>query len=332
MLLALLVGCTPMMGRLDLTSPAAQARLPPIAVGDEVTFAVLGDFGLHEEGRIPQRSAAVLDQVDQVCADCDFIVLAGDNLYPNGVPRSGDTAFLDALADRLDPPLLLVLGNHDWGAFIWPLGGANKRRARRQLDWVATRDDVWGQTHFWAVNAGPVHLVGLDSTYVVRRCDASLDCRGQPLLDSLSGLIEQPDAANARWTVVASHHPYRSDGDHGDAGAFVDAPPISLGKGEPWKATIDALKPDLLVSGHDHHLQLMAHEGRLLAISASGAKSRTVDIETRPSLFASTDPGFALVRATSGALTVEMHTATTCVAARSTPDSESTSVACEPPG
>ena len=310
--LLVLASCTPMMGRLGLSAPASQATLPPIDVGDTATFVVLGDFGLHEDGRIPARSAAVLDQIDTVCADCDFVLLPGDNLYPNGVPSNGDTAFLDALADRVDVPLYLVLGNHDWGAYIWPVGGANKRRVKRQLAWVETRDDVHGHTHFWSAQAGPVHLLALDSTYVVRRCNEALVCRGQGLLEALSSLTQPETSA---WTVLAAHHAYLSDGDHGDAGSFVDSPPFNLGRGESWKAAVEALEPDLLVSGHDHHLQLIEHDDRLLAISASGAKSRTVDTETRPSLFASTDPGFALVRATADQLTVEMHTASRCVAA-----------------
>ncbi|MEZ4320248.1 MAG: metallophosphoesterase [Myxococcota bacterium] len=303
----LLVGCTPRMGRLDLESPAVVSELGlPASVADTTRFAVLGDFGHQDDGALPASSRTLLDRVLEGCPDCDFVVLAGDNVYPNGVPRSGDTRVLDAIADAVPIPVVVVLGNHDWGAYWWPFGGASRQRATRELEWIARRDDVVGG-HFWSLDTPAARLVGLDSTYLVRRCSKTGTCRGQ---DAIA--ILRPTFDTDRWTVAVGHHPLASDGWHGDAGHYAD-PVVSLGRGRGYRTLLEAVSPDLVVSGHDHHLQVVPDGSILQVVSGSGSEQRPVRARAS-SLFASDQAGFALVTLTSDELRIEIHTEGACTA------------------
>jgi 3',5'-cyclic AMP phosphodiesterase CpdA len=176
-------------------------------------LAVAGDVGDSRRGlRATAASMAA------VIADRPFdaLLLLGDNVYPRGDPqRLPDTVFgpfapvLDAGAE-----LLAVIGNHD------------VRHADEQVA-------AFGMPgRWWARELGDVLLVGLDST---RRRD-----------ESQRAWLEQTLAASeARWKVVALHHP-----------------PYSAGYQRSHRGVREAFGPlferhgvQLVLSGHEHDYQ-----------------------------------------------------------------------------
>lgn len=76
-------------------------------------------------------------------------------------------------------------------------------------------------------------------------------------------------ASKAKWTVAYAHHPYVSNGSHGNAGEFEGLPSSSTGplpiglpvtaNGQPWKDLLDqslcAMDVDFFMFGHDHILE-----------------------------------------------------------------------------
>ncbi|MFN7454784.1 MAG: hypothetical protein ACK5RO_09015 [Pseudobdellovibrionaceae bacterium] len=83
----------------------------------------------------------------------------------------------------------------------------------------------------------------------------------------------------ATWTILVMHHPYLSNGKHGNAGNYdgVPFPPYS---GNHVKKMVEDLicnKVDLVFSGHDHSLQVLKSpkncEKTLFVISGAGASA-----------------------------------------------------------
>jgi tartrate-resistant acid phosphatase type 5 len=66
--------------------------------------------------------------------------------------------------------------------------------------------------------------------------------------------------SRARWKIAFAHHPYLSNGLHGNAGNYDGVPealPVTT-NGSPYKAMLNATlcqHADLMIAGHDHDLQ-----------------------------------------------------------------------------
>ncbi|MBT8495851.1 MAG: hypothetical protein KJO07_22600, partial [Deltaproteobacteria bacterium] len=103
----------------------------------------------------------------------------------------------------------------------------------------------------------------------------------------------------ADWVFQAGHHPYRSNGRHGNAGNYeaieidgedvdIDDIPVPIGQvnGEKIKAFFDETvcgTVDFSVSGHDHNRQWLDEPGALCGteLIVSGAGAKTTDFEPR---------------------------------------------------
>jgi tartrate-resistant acid phosphatase type 5 len=126
----------------------------------------------------------------------------------------------------------------------------------------------------------------------------------------------------APWRIAVGHHPYLSNGPHGNAGSFKDLWLVNW-RGEQFKAFFDGHvlgNVDLYLSGHDHNLQFFARAqddgepATALVVAGSTAKcggAGRAENGTRPGTvtpaFEYYGPGFALVDVTADRLTVELH-------------------------
>jgi predicted phosphodiesterase len=188
-----------------------EVRDPP----PEVHLAVVGDIG--DGGRTATATGAAVARI-AVDEPFDAVVLLGDNVYPDGRPeRLADTVF-GPLATVLasGTQLVAILGNHD------VIGG----HGDDQLTTLGMEGRWWART--W----GDVLLIGLDSN--------DLDAPGQ-----LAFLESTLAASDARWRIVAVHHPPYSAGYQGSS---LDV--------RQWLAPV--LKRhdvQLVLSGHDHDYQ-----------------------------------------------------------------------------
>ncbi len=158
---------------------------------DRFSFLVIGDTG---EGDEPQY--AVVPGLLEAGRDTSFAVLVSDVIYPVGSADDYDTKFFRPYRDY-PAPIYAVPGNHDWyedlGAFMRVFCGdappLEPEPRPRPLTRARLRALLWHQPRrgdgqhldearklrsapaqqavqpgpYWAVDAGPVRIVGIDT-------------------------------------------------------------------------------------------------------------------------------------------------------------------------
>jgi hypothetical protein len=270
----------------DAGPEAPDARRP-----DLVKFVVMGDTG---EGNTDQR--AVGERIRDVCAadGCDFVLLLGDNIYDDGVASVDDpqwqTKFEEPYRD-IDLPFWAVLGNHDYGGDViginapgigneWDKGPIEVQYTERSAKWRMP------DTHY-TLTVGHVGFIMLDTNSLMWG-DTTHGDQAMWLPTALE------EVAGARWVFVAGHHPYRSNGTHGNAGNY-DAPevlglplpnPIPLLNGGNVKSWFEEHLcgiGDVYFSGHDHSRQWLNEPTALCGTEMiiSGAGAKVTDIMAR---------------------------------------------------
>jgi hypothetical protein len=258
----------------------ATAEPFPLADPTVVRLAALGDTG---RGDPNQRRVA--KGVVRACQErgCDAIALLGDLLYPNGMESDDDPRAADWIAAPYAPvgvPLLLVLGNHDYGR------GRDRESARRLLRWARSHPGIVLPAEAWDVRVGAVHLFGLDTNTAFQFGDAP----------QRTWLTRGLDESDAPWKVVLGHHPYLSNGDHGNAGSYEGWSGVPIMSGAGLLRLFEGAlcgRADLYLAGHDHNRQLLEACGVDLVVSGGGsATTPLVDRGNQPR-FASAEPGFA---------------------------------------
>lgn len=258
-----------------------------------VRFVAIGDTG---KGNAGQR--AVARAVRAVCEarGCDFVVLLGDNYYPRGM-QSPDDPRIDALVTDvyadLGVPVYAVLGNHDWGH------GRDADAAGWQVDWARAHPFVRMPAPYYGFTAGPAAFFALDTTSIFYGDGA----------EQVAWLDEALREADARYKVVFGHHTYRSNGEHGNAGAYEGLGWVPIVRGAPLKRMFQEHvcgRADLYVSGHDHLLQWISHCGTELVVSGAGATARELVDRGNEPRFAAARLGLAWIEL-GDALTVAFH-------------------------
>jgi tartrate-resistant acid phosphatase type 5 len=278
-------------------------------------FAALGDTGKGNDGQ--RRVAAALADACTQYGGCRFAILLGDNIYDSGAEDAQDPQwdekFQDPYAD-VDMPFYATLGNHDYGApailqsFAGGIG-VDPTRGQAQLDYAAQQDKFRMPSSFYRFSEGPVELVSLNT--------ASMFWRDLTFIEDITGFALINDqqeetlpqwAANplASWRIAFGHHPYLSNGRHGNAGSydFVFIPGLP-GSGTALREFMETYvigEFDVYLAGHDHNLQdLGEHEGTQVIVSGAGASTRELRPQN-PSLYEAESLGFVLVEATEASL------------------------------
>jgi tartrate-resistant acid phosphatase type 5 len=231
-----------------------------------VRFVALGDGGEGNEAQY---------QVGQAMADlcctlgCDLALYLGDNFYDDGVSSledmQFDTKFELPYAD-LDIPFYVVLGNHDSGG----LGGAGFEfwRGAIQVDYTNVSDKWTMPNEYYAFVQEHVTFVGLDTNALMW---------GHQVSEQREFVADTIDAATTPWVIAFGHHPYISNGKHGDAGAYEGIPGIPILSGGSVKSFFDdeiCGRVDLYFSGHDHNRQWLPRAcDTQLVVSGAAAKT-----------------------------------------------------------
>jgi len=251
-------------------SPDPESEVPPYVVlpGSGHTVMASGQW-------------AVADAAEQYCtsqASCDFGLLLGDNVYPDGATEGADgRADAQRFQDILVSPYRsmfsrfpefqfdVVLGNHDWHT---SLGGAVA-----QLGFMDAHPNYFMEDMFYvrrhATPAGTVDVFAIDtelllSTVPVPKLKMNPDgdmgfreeneepsswlkeyAAARP--DQVEWLRAKLQASDARWKIVFGHHPLWSS-----AGWKVGQ------ARELRRLLLPVLCPmaDIYVAGHDHTLEL----------------------------------------------------------------------------
>jgi tartrate-resistant acid phosphatase type 5 len=233
-------------------SPKPFVQTKPSAVADEaggkdagpaLRFVAVGDTGKGNDGQYQVGAT-----IGALCEKqgCDFVALLGDNFYPSGVSSADDaqwqTAFEKPYAS-VKAPFYAVLGNHDYGGdgIGWELP-----KAQAELDYAKLHSNFVLPDFHYRFQKGEVDFFVADTNRSMFSVDDDMRQHFATWLPE----------STATWKIVLAHHPYLSNGRHGNAGSYDGVPLIQLGHGvkEFVEAEVCGLA-DLYIDGHDHELE-----------------------------------------------------------------------------
>jgi tartrate-resistant acid phosphatase type 5 len=226
----------------------------------EVRFVAMGDAGEGNEGQF-----AVAEAIRGVCEErgCDFALYLGDNFYDTGVTSTMDEQFeqkFELPYAALDFPFMVTLGNHDYGTL------ANEWAKSQYYIEYSEQSDKWVfPDEYYSFQEENVHFISLDTSQIF--WSYQLDEQAQFIQQDLAGLQDT-------WVIMFGHHPYISNGEHGNAGNYEGLGAL-LG-GQSVKDFFDESvcgKAHVYICGHDHNRQWLAPQcGTEFIVSGGGAK------------------------------------------------------------
>ncbi len=278
---------------------SSAARVYPLDAPPPASFrfVAVGDTGKGNQGQLD-----VARGIGRYCRvhGCDFAVLLGDNIYDSGVTSAADPQFAHKFETPyagLGLPFHVVLGNHDYGG-----GGAGDEhhKGQFQIDYTR-RSRTWRlPAAYYRWQRGEVELFALDTNAQMHSRDT----------DQARDVAMWITSSTARWKIAYGHHPYRSNGPHGDAGRYEGAAGVTPWSGDGVKHFFDAHicgQVDLYLSGHDHSRQWLTEPcgGRTeLVVSGAGASASSLP-GAHPTHFQSLALGFVAIAIEGGTLTAE---------------------------
>lgn len=243
------------------------ARSPPPVL----RFAAVGDTGKGTPGQ-----QKVADAIAAKCAKdgCDFVQLLGDNIYESGVDSVSDPLFqtrFELPYANVRAPFWVVLGNHDYGG-----GGAGTsfERGQFEVDYSAISSKWRLPAHFWHRAQHNVEMFGLDTNLILFGRDA----------DQRAQVPTWIAASVATWKLAFGHHPYLSNGPHGNASAYEGVPGLPVVSGDAFKDFMAAYvcgKVDLYLCGHEHSSQWLTETCRGTELVVAGAGAEGTALTTR---------------------------------------------------
>ncbi len=276
------------------------ADMPP--QGPFRRFVAIGDVGTGSPTQI--KVGQSIGTVCNALGGCDFGLLLGDNVYDSGVDSVNDARFTNFFVvpyGHLSFPFYVVLGNHDLGGDGLGLD-LDFNKANYQIDYSQQNQQWKMPARHYQVDQDALWLVGLNTT------DVFFDQADNQKADVLNWLSNAP---NDRWKIAFGHHPYISNGRHGNAGEYEGLPFVPIANGQAVKEFMDDTvcgKFDMYICGHDHNRQdLVATCGTEFIVSGAGAK--TTDLEGRGNTahFERDTEGFLLIEATRTTLKVQFY-------------------------
>ncbi|WP_020648856.1 metallophosphoesterase [Solimonas variicoloris] len=287
-------------------------------------FIALGDTGAPAPDGEADNVAKV---VAAVCAQrgCDFATMAGDNIYETGADSADDPIFQAAFEtpyQDLDFPFFVALGNHDNSLAI-PGGGGANARGDAQVDYAMSAHNAAGKwvmparyySVTWPRDASTplAEFFVIDSSPITHYLDdPNAEWRGDALqayiAEQQTFLQDGMAASQARWKFALAHHPYISNGDHGNAGDYERGSGADICvlqgvlvsgscRGADYKAFLEQTicdQADIFLNGHDHNLYWLkpvAGCGKTQHIlSGAGSKARsTLDAARNEAYFQTGD-------------------------------------------
>lgn len=251
-----------------------------------VRFIAVGDTGTGKEGQYKVASA-----IRSVCEErgCDFAIGLGDNIYESGVESEDDQQWIDKFEKpykNLDFPFYMTLGNHDNSHFGGE--GLDNHKGEHQVAYHYRDDrlsDKWQMPARYYRFGAPlndqkplVDFFSLDSNPLAAISDFDYKYWQLPYKKQQGEWIDaEMQKSTAPWKIAFAHHPYMSNGRHGNAGIYDYVPGLGLVyKNFLEKHVCD--RADVIIAGHDHDLQWLRpvqNCGKTFHIvSGAGAKTR----------------------------------------------------------
>lgn len=268
---------------------SGSATAPDAAVAPKpVKFIVIGDAG---KGNADQRRVAIA--IRDLCQQkgCDFVLMLGDNIYDAGVESVTDSQWqtkFEQPYNDVDLPFYVALGNHDYGGTLYfddaPGIGNEFDKGKIEVDYTQVSTKWTMPATHYTFDYGNVGFIVLDTNSIMWG-DTTYGDQAAWLPTATTAL------AGKRWVFTAGHHPYRSNGQHGNAGDY-DAPelagipisnPLPIANGDDLKTFFDnniCGISQVYFAGHDHSRQWLdepsAMCGTQMIISGAGASTTTI--------------------------------------------------------
>jgi len=216
-----------------------------------VAFFAIGDTGYG--GEILRANAASMARTAEE-RPVGFVLLLGDNFYPSGVESTEDRRWREVFEEpfaKLEVPFYAVLGNHDHRGDPDVEVAYTKKSSRWKMParWYTFRVPMKDgfEAQFFALDTQPIHHGWGEGK------------------EQQAWLESELAISTARWKIVFGHHPFLSHGSHGST-AELQARIAPL---------LERYGVDLVVSGHDHDLQLIASKkGWIQIVSGAGCSTR----------------------------------------------------------
>jgi hypothetical protein len=275
--LALLIGVSGLFGSPREASAGS--------AGDEIVFAVIGDYGLA--GNAQRRVSDMIKSHDP-----DFIITTGDNNYESGSASTIDANVGQYYCEYIYPytgsycpggPVVEYgrffpsLGNHDLGSS----STAAPYRAYFTLP---------GNERYYDYIRGPVH-------FIVRNTETDADGKSWSS-DQGRWAKDVMENSTSPWMIVYQHKSAYSSGDHGDGNPNQFWPVHDYGV-------------DAVLSGHDHDYERIHRDGILHFVNGIGGGGIREFEATTPGsqVRYNADHGAMIVRATSTEINFKFYNA-----------------------
>ncbi len=204
---------------------------------------------------------------------CDFVQLLGDNIYDSGVDSTSDTQWQSKFElpyKDLNLPFWVVLGNHDYGA---DGAGTDFGKGKNEIDYTQVSTKWKLPAAYYTRSEKHVDFFALDTNMAMFH-------QADNQKNDVPGWIA---ASKAQWKIAMGHHPYLSNGPHGNAGEYDGLPFIPIANGAGVKDLLDDVvcgKVDLYLCGHDHSMQwLIPTCGGSTQFVVSGAGASTSELK-----------------------------------------------------
>lgn len=267
--------------------PSAPSPTPPPsptpATPPAVRFVAMGDTGTGENSQLKIGNA-----IAAKCAKdgCDFVQLLGDNLYPSGAASTSDPVWqqkFEAPYAAVNLPFYAVLGNHDYGA---DGAGTDFAKGKNEIDYSNVSTKWKMPSAYYRFAKGAAEFFALDTNMA--------------MFDQVSAqkvaVTAWALASKAPWKIAFGHHPYKSNGPHGNAGKYDNVPIPGPWTGKGVKEFLEQTvcgKVDLYLSGHDHSQQWLNESCNGTELAVSGAGAKTTELPgSNATLFQSLELGF----------------------------------------
>ena len=306
-------------------------------VGEAVSSSTVRFVAFGDAGKGNTTQYFVADAMQSVCdaaGGCQFAIGLGDNIYDENPISVYDTAFetkFELPYQNIDFPFLMSLGNHDNDLIFDGLGGFNLS-GDVQVAYTFRTDklsDKWQMPdrfyHFSAPHEAQDYLVDffvLDSNPLISAPDIvpdfEIDKYKRLQGDWFKSSVTQSTGA---WKIVYGHHPFISNGQHGNAGAYDGVLPVgkltNRVSGDifrQWFLDTICDKADVYFAGHDHDLQVLNSVPEcgktFFIISGAGASARNFKDDTRNPSYWQVDKtaGFFLVEINGNVLNLQAYT------------------------
>lgn len=250
-------------------------------------FILIGDTGKANDGQI--GLAKTMGEKCLESLQCDAGILLGDNVYHAGLEHENDPKMDLVFGDiyrHLNFPFFALLGNHDYGKL-----GRNWKKSNYQIAYAKKNAQFILPSRFYIKEYRDLVVAYLDTSRLMWRLDYK---KQKELVDKAYKMAKGKN----KWFMVAGHHPFLSNGPHGNAGNYERLKVPYFVSGIFVKNFIEKYvcgKADFYIAGHDHSLQ--AIDGKQAGcdtytlVSGSGASGTKLTARNKED-FQTIDVGF----------------------------------------